>query len=105
MKIKQIFAPTCGALVATWALAGAAQAALAPQYQNPKDLAVMVDFVHAHPQVMAQLRSIDLEHFTVHYGWDKECRAVFGREKQEHPPGWVGPQAPLVFISATCPVD
>lgn len=78
-------------------------ALLPPQYQNAKDLDVMVAFVKAHAYVSATLRSIDLERGTIYYG--ESCSAVFVREKAEKPQGWVGPAAPLVFRQATCKID
>lgn len=81
----------------------AANAALPPQYQNMKDLDVMVQFVRAHPSVAAELNSIDLGKYRIHFGND--CTAVFGRASTIKPPGWVGPADPLEFQDANCPVD
>ncbi len=79
------------------------RAALPPQHQNLRDLEAMVAFVRQHARVAATLRSIDLRRFVIHFGED--CEARFERQRIEHPPGWAGPQAPLVFSRATCPVD
>lgn len=78
-------------------------AVLPPQYQNTKDLDVMVAFVKAHAYVSATLRAIDLEHQSVVYA--DGCKAFFGREKTKKPAGWVGPAEPLVFTQATCKID
>ena len=78
-------------------------AALPPQYQNRRDLEVMLEFIHAHPRVEAGLNAIDLDAYTVRYG--RDCIARFVRESSPKPPGWVGPADPLVFASATCPLD
>lgn len=77
----------------------AALAALAPVHQNPKDLAVLVGFAHQHPQVMARLRAIDLEHLQVRFGED--CVAQFARAPAPQQPG---PASPLAFKDANCPV-
>lgn len=78
-------------------------ALLPPQYQNAKDLDVMVAFVKAHAYVSATLRAIDLEHRTILYA--DGCRAYFGRQKTEKPMGWVGPAEPMVFTQATCKIE
>ena len=41
-------------------------AALPPQYQNAKDLDVMVEYVKAHPAVAAAIRSIDMQNYVIH---------------------------------------
>lgn len=82
-------------------LAGMAQAALPPQYQNTHDLDAMVAFIKANPAVAGTLRSIDMETYTIHYG--KDCRAVFGRKKV--PENMPGPAGALVFKSSTCKID
>ena len=83
------------------ALTSSASAALAPQYQNPKDMDVMIAFIKQHPKVMSSLISIDFRLKTVTYGED--CVAKFARAQKPTPPGWVGPAAPLEFSSSTCP--
>ena len=75
-------------------------AALPPQYQNVKDLEVMVNYVKANPDVAATLKSIDLENQTVNYG--KNCQATFERKPTTKPMGWVGPAEPLQFKAANC---
>jgi hypothetical protein len=90
---------TAGLLLATLP----ASAALPPQYQNRRDLEVMLDFIQTHPRVEAGLNAIDLDDYTVRFG--RDCIARFVRETSPKPPGWVGPADPLVFDSATCPVD
>lgn len=80
-----------------------AQAALAPQYQNVKDLDVMVAFVKEHPRVAAGLRTIDVQDNVIVFG--DGCRAEFARQVVQRPPAWVGPQAPLVFVRASCEID
>ena len=84
-------------------LALPASAALPPQYQNRRDLEVMIDFIRMHPRVESDLNAIDLDAYTLRYG--RDCIARFVREASPKPPGWVGPADPLVFDSATCPVD
>jgi len=80
-----------------------ASAALPPQYQNMKDLDVMVNFVRARPEVSSTLHSIDLSGYTIHYG--NGCRAVFVRKVLDRPQGWVGPAGPLEFSHAGCESD
>jgi hypothetical protein len=82
---------------------GMASAALPPQYQNLKDLDVMVEYIREHPEVAAGLRSIDLGALTVHYG--HRCQAVFGRQALPKPPGWVGPADPLELKRSGCSDD
>ena len=74
-------------------------AALAPVHQNPRDLAVLVEFAQQHRTVMESLRSIDLQHKAVHFGQD--CVARFGRVAGPPIPGAT---PALQFMSATCPV-
>ena len=78
-------------------------AALPPQYQNRRDLEVMLDFIQTHPRVEAGLNAIDLDTYTVRFAGD--CIARFKREVSPKPAGWVGPADPLAFDSASCPVD
>ena len=82
---------------------GIASAALPPQYQNMKDLDVIVEYIRAHPEAAAGLRSIDLGALTVYYGHN--CKAVFGRKAIAKPPGWVGPADPLELKSSGCSDD
>ena len=82
---------------------GIASAALPPQYQNMKDLDVIVEYIREHPEVAAGLRSIDLGALTVYYG--HHCKAVFGRKAIAKPPGWVGPADPLELKSSGCSDD
>ncbi len=88
-----------GAFLATALLPCPGSAALAPVYQNPKDLSVMVAFVLKHPTVVQTLRSIDFEQKTVHFGQD--CVARFGRAQA---PPMPGPAPLLEFKSSNCPV-
>ncbi|MBS0457248.1 MAG: hypothetical protein JSS44_07975 [Proteobacteria bacterium] len=90
-------------LLSGWALMLPASAALPPQYQNAKDLDVMVGYLKAHEAVMATFTSIDLQHFVIHFGAD--CQIVFGRAYKPKPAGWVGPADPLEFKRSTCRVD
>lgn len=90
-------------LLPTLLCATAAEAALPPQYQNAKDLDVMVAYVRQKPRVMSSLRSLDLQAKIVYF--DKDCQIVFGRASTPKPPGWAGPADPLEFKSSTCPVD
>jgi hypothetical protein len=85
------------------ALTSSVSAALPPQYQNAKDLDVIVAFVKQHPKVMASLKTIDLSRAAVTFG--EECLAMFAREKRLVPPGFAGPAEPLVFSSSNCPVE
>ena len=80
-----------------------AQSALPPQYQNIKDLDVMVHFVKAHAMVAESLRRIDLDGHVILFGND--CKAQFGRKHVERPAGWAGPAEPLEFVKSNCPVD
>lgn len=82
---------------------GAARAALPPQYQNAKDLDVMVRFIGQHDRVAASLRTIDVVNFVVHYG--DGCQAVFGRRVIPKAQGWAGPADPLEFKRSNCPLD
>lgn len=75
-------------------------AALAPEYQNERDFEVLINFVKSHEEVLATLRSIDFDNFTVHFG--NNCEALFARGVTLRPPGWVGPAAPLELKSSTC---
>lgn len=79
------------------------QAALPPQYQNRRDMEVMLAFIQQHPRVEAGLNAIDLDAYTVRY--ERECIATFVRDVQPKPPGWVGPLDPIVFKSSSCAVD
>ena len=81
--------------------AGLAQAALPPQYQNEKDLDVMLSYVKAHPEILSSLQAIDLGILTIYYG--QGCSAEFGRKVVERPAGWVGPAEPLVLQRNFCP--
>lgn len=78
-------------------------AALAPKYQNMKDLEVMVEFVKKHEKVMSTLKTIDFENFTVYFGTD--CKITFERKVIPKPSGWAGPAAPLVFNTANCSLN
>jgi len=80
-----------------------ANAALPPQYQNMKDLDVMVGYVRKHPSISAQLKSINLRERAIYYG--NNCKALFGRKSSTKPPGWVGPAEDLEFKSSNCSVD
>jgi hypothetical protein len=84
-------------------LALPAQAALPPQYQNRRDLDVMLAFIQQHPRVEAGLNGIDLDTYSVRY--ERECIATFERDVQPKPPGWVGPLDPIVFKSSNCDLD
>jgi hypothetical protein len=78
-------------------------AALPPQYQNMKDLNVMMDFVKSHPKVAATIREISVVDRTIYFG--AGCKAVFVRKAAANPSGWVGPAEPLVFKRSTCALD
>ncbi|WP_395771223.1 hypothetical protein [Arenimonas sp.] len=84
-------------------LALPAQAALPPQYQNRRDLDVMLAFIQQYPRVEAGLNGIDLDAYTVRY--EGECIASFIRDVQPKPPGWIGPMDPIVFKSSSCDLD
>ena len=74
---------------------------LPPQYQNAKDLDVMVAYVKQHPTVAAAIKSIDMQRYVVHFG--AACRAQFARAASTS--NRPGPAAALQFESANCPVD
>jgi hypothetical protein len=78
-------------------------AALPPQYQNVKDLEVMMNYVKANPDVAATVKSIDLENKTVNYG--KNCQATFERKPSTKPVGMVGPAEPLQLKAKNCPAQ
>jgi len=78
-------------------------AALPPQHQNMKDLAVMVEFVKSHPKVAATIREISVVDRTIKFG--AGCKVTFVRKEHAKPDGFVGPAAPLVFKRSTCPLD
>ncbi len=80
-----------------------AQAALPPQFQNEKDLDLMMSYVKSHPEVLASLQAIDLGVLTVYYG--EGCSAEFTRKVVERPEGWVGPAEPLVLKRNFCPEE
>lgn len=75
-------------------------AALPPQYQNIRDLDVMVEYIKEHPDVAATLESINLSEYTIYYG--NGCKAIFKRKSTIKPAGWVGPAAPLEFKESNC---
>jgi hypothetical protein len=76
-------------------------AALAPIYQNDKDLTLLVDFVRSHPVVLQSLRSIDLERRQIHFS--ANCVARF--ERPRNPTMMPGPAPALRYIGSTCPID
>jgi hypothetical protein len=78
-------------------------AALPPQYQNRRDLEVILAFIQQHPRVEAGLNAIDLDTYTVRY--EGECIASFIRDVQPKPQGWVGPMDPIIFKESTCALD
>jgi hypothetical protein len=75
-------------------------AALAPVYQNEKDLDVMVAFVRSHPLVLESLRSIDLERRLVRYG--SHCIARFDRPRPATT--MPGPAPALRYVGSNCPI-
>ena len=84
-----------------------ANAALAPDIQDKKDLKVMKNFVKSHSIVETSLKSIDLRTYTIYFADD--CEVKFTRVKnytdEEAARGWVGPAGPLVFDSSTCDLE
>lgn len=80
----------------------AAHAALPPQYQNQKDLRVIFDYLVEHDDVMASLRSIDMDNMIVHYGWQEHCQLRFKRKQVSRPEGWVGPAEDLIPGERVC---
>jgi len=82
---------------------GIAQAALPPQFQNEKDLDLMLSYVKSHPEVLSGLQAIDLGVLTVYYG--QGCSAEFTRKVVERPEGWVGPAESLVLKKNHCPEE
>lgn len=83
--------------------AAPAIAALAPEHQNGRDLDALVAFIKSQPRVAGTLKRIDLESQAIHF--DTHCKAEFRRQPVDRAPGWVGPQAPLVFHRSNCPTD
>lgn len=79
---------------------GSAFSALPPQYQNEKDLQVMLEYIAQHQRVLSGLKAIDIENYIIHF--DSECYVVFGRKSIQRPDGWVGPAAPLEFQYSNC---
>lgn len=82
---------------------GIPSAALPPQYQNMKDLDVILEYIRAHPAVCSGLKLTDLSPMTVYYGHN--CKVVFGIKASPKPPGWVGPADPLELQSSGCSDD
>ena len=82
---------------------GVVQAALPPQFQNEKDLDVMLSYVKSNPDVLSSLQAIDLGILTVYYG--EGCSAEFTRKVVERPAGWTGPAEPLVLKKNFCPEE
>lgn len=77
-------------------------AALPPDYQNMRDIDVMVSFVKERPRVLATLKSIDFNNRIVHFGND--CQIKFGRKPMRRPLSTDAPE-PLEFSNSTCDVD
>lgn len=81
-----------------------ANAALAPDIQDKKDLKVMKNFVKAHAIIEVSLKSIDLQTYTIYFADD--CEVKFTRVKnytdEDIAMGWAGPAGPLVFSSSNC---
>ena len=79
-----------------------ARSALPPQFQNRRDLEVMVDFINRHPKVARMLKIIDIRNATIEF--DESCMAFFEREPQQ---GIImpGPAQPLAFKSSNCAVE
>jgi hypothetical protein len=75
-------------------------AALPPQYQNLKDLKVIVNYIEKNEAILSRLESIDFEKFTIHY--NNGCISQFGRKHTTKPEGWVGPADPLEYKSTSC---
>lgn len=91
------------AIIATLAIVMApvsVSAALAPVYQNQRDLEVMVEFVRSHPLVLESLRAIDLERRLVRYGGD--CIARFDRPRRATT--MPGPAPALQYVGSNCPI-
>ena len=96
--MNKVWVPLMGLMVVV-----AARAALPPQFQNAKDLDVMVEFVKKHALVMSSLRSVEVQRLVVNFGTD--CQVVFGRVSTPKQPDLPGPQGALEFKTSTCPVD
>lgn len=78
-------------------------AVLPPQYENAKDLKVMMDFIYQYPiDVLGKLRVIDFEQRKIIFGDNCEATFVRGKKKPGEPP--IGPAAPLVFEKSSCKV-
>lgn len=78
-------------------------AALPPEYQNEKDLKVMINFIQEHENVISTLKSVDFSAKVIHFG--DGCTAKFGRRHSAKPKRWVGPADPLEFKKSNCEID
>lgn len=78
-------------------------AALPPEYQNEKDLKVMVKFIQEHEKVIATLKKLDFVGKNVYFG--ANCVAKFDRKHKPKPKRWVGSADPLEFKQANCEID
>ena len=104
MNPKRGNLPNIGWHLLAWMLVittGISHAALPPQFQNEKDLDVIMDYIKANTEVLSGLQAIDLGSMSVYYG--DGCSARFARQYVDRPAGWTGPAAPLEFIEASCP--
>lgn len=78
-------------------------AALPPEYQNEKDLKVIISFIKSHPAVISTLKSIDFSKKIVYF--EKDCHAIFVRKHVSKAQGWVGPADPLEYKNSNCQID
>lgn len=77
--------------------------ALPPIYQDLRDLDSMQQVLMSSGDIpFAGIQSINLDDNVIYF--KNGCRAVFHRDTSHaaHPPGWVGPAAPLVLGSIVC---
>lgn len=88
-------------VASTLCVVGVVSAALPPQYQNERDLTVILDYIKANPDVLSGLQAIDLTAMSVYYG--DGCSARFARKFVDQSEGLAGPAAPLEFVEASCP--
>jgi len=83
--------------------AGVAQAALAPEYQNDRDMKAMIQYVHENVHRMSGIMEIHFQPYYVKWLEDgKECVTTFERGHANHPIEWVGPAELLVPGETEC---
>ncbi|MFK0573207.1 hypothetical protein [Endozoicomonas sp.] len=88
--------------VGIFLFSASAFSALAPEFQNIRDIEDMLRFLKEgqNIEVAATINSIDLDLNVIHYG--ESCKVFFVRKESEHPKGWAGPAEPLVKCHIEC---